>query len=215
MFYHFLNISTFSILLPVLICLLRFRSLKPHYLLFALLLCLGALAECFSLIAIEYYGNNHSILNVYAFTEALLIPLMFHQWLKLKKQFLILLLLSIVLVWLLENLLTDIFLAFNSAFQIYYSVIIALLAIRQMNDAVTRQNEKMIKNPVFLISLGLLIYHSVEACIEVFYSISFQFNTVFYERLFVLLSFVNLTANLLFTVAALYIPSRKKYSLLT
>jgi hypothetical protein len=208
-------ISGYSILLAAVVGLLRYRKVteddRPFFLIvWAALICEVTSAICTSTIHSTSVNNN-----IYVLIEALLYAWLFYKWGSFhqnKKRFRALLV-FIVLVWILDNLILNKITHTNSLYRIVASFIMVFLAINQINQIITAERSRLVRNSRFLISAGLVIYFSYKAIIETFFWIQLPFSDTFYIYVLLIMDYVNLFVNLIFALAALWIPTRRKFTL--
>src|SRR5580765_6155860 len=95
-----------SILFPIIIGLIRFKTIKAEYLPFFLLLIIGVITEGISFLLIEKNTSNAIPTNIFVLIEWLLLTYQFYVWgfLKKKKRVFFLLFSFPILVWIVENL---------------------------------------------------------------------------------------------------------------
>jgi hypothetical protein len=153
--------------------------------------------------------------NVYVLTEAVLYCWLFYNWsslLRNKKRY-GLLIVFICIAWVTDNFILHSIHTSNSLFRIISSFILVFLAIDQINRLLTTERSAILSNARFLISTGLVIYFTYKAMVETFYLFQLDFSNRFYHNIYIIMDCVNLFVNLIFAVAALWIPTRQKFIL--
>src|SRR6185312_11877105 len=76
---------------------------------------------------------------------------------------------AICAIWTTENIIFGKLTVFGPAFQISYCMILILLAVNQLNWLLVNERGNIMKNPIFLICIGMIIYYSYKVLTEVFY----------------------------------------------
>lgn len=215
MHYDFTVFVGFSISIAVLIGWIRFKHLDQAYLPFLILITLGLSNEVLSFIVIKMKKSNAINFNVYTLLELVFLNWQFKQW-KLfgkKNNWYYIILISSILFWLIENFVWKTINSFNSFFVIYSSYIILLMSITMINRLVLKEQDLLIKNPVFLICIGFLFYFTYAVLVEAFWVTGYADSDVFRTRIYSILVYVNLMANLIYAIAVLWMPTKPKFIL--
>ena len=63
------------------------------------------------------------------------------------------------------------------------------------------------------LNMNSIIFFTYRAIVEVFYWIRVPFSNSFYVHVYIIMVYVNLFVNLIFALAALWIPTRQKFIL--
>jgi hypothetical protein len=213
--YPVLVFFSYSILLAAVVGFLRYQKVTPGDRPFFYIVWVALLNEILSEIFAATTHSTAMNCNVYVLVEALLYCWLFYNWgsgLRSKNVFKALVL-FICLVWILDNLILNKLSHTNSLFRIISSFILVFLAIDRVNLLITTERSKLLTNAHFLISTGVIIFFTYRAIIEVFYLIHMPFSNTFYLNVYVIMDYVNLFVNLIFALAALWIPTRQKFIL--
>lgn len=191
--------------------LIRFRKMEPAYQPFIIIVCLGFLNHGLSLTMVYYFGSNAVNANLYVITESLLYIWQFSNWGLFKKGNRTAFVLSglLLAVWITDNLLWHTVQTPNSTFRIFSSFMMVFLAIEQLISLVTKAKINLLKNAVFIICCGLLIYFSYKAFIEVFFLVEYKPGTELVYRIYAIFIGVNFFVNFLFAWAVIWIPKKK------
>lgn len=210
------QILSFSIAIGAIIGLVRLKSTDQAFLPFILFLCSGFLNESISVIRIAYkYGSTINN-NIYVLVSALLILWLFKNWKVLgrwaQKGFFVLALLF-VLVWIWENFIYSSLRELSSYFRILYSFVIVLLSVQMINRLLLEDKTRLLRNPVFLICLSFVIFFTYKVLIEIFWIYGLNSSKDFRIQVYRIMTYINLTVNLVYALAALWMP-RKRESLL-
>ncbi len=207
-------ISSFSIALAAILGIIRYPSILKEYRPFIFFIWLGLLNEIVSLIFVFMKKSNSINSNIYVFLEFFLILLLFYMWNSRRiKQVYISLLLTGFCVWIIDNFLLHSLLERNSLFRVYYSFVIVLLSINQINRLIVDNKKNIFRNAMFLIYLTFIVYYSYKTFIEVFYIFHIKFSIYFYTSIVLFLLFINFVANLAYAIAVLCIPKKREFTL--
>lgn len=214
-FFSLSLLSGYSIALAVIIGLVRFRKINPTYRPFIFICILGLCNEILSLVMLRLYRTNAVNANIYVWLEFILFLWQFRLWGSLnKKSWHFPLLVSLLtLVWIYDNLVWNQLTSFNSLFRICYSFCLIFLSIDQINSLLVRSRGSVLRNSRFLICIGIIIFYSYKATIEVFYLLKLNFSNSFYDNIAIILTLVNLFVNLVYTLAVIWIPRKQKFIL--
>jgi hypothetical protein len=174
---------------------------------------LGVLNETFSVIIIEKGYSNAVNLNFYMLAESLLLSWQFLKWGLFKKNFFAGLAVLLVTTWITQVLLLGSIFYLNSYFLVTYSFILSLLAIAMINRLLLRERGKLLKNPVFIICVAFVIYYTFSAIAEVFWSYGLGENMQFRKHVINISIVTNLIANLLYSLATLWMPAKQRFTL--
>lgn len=207
-------ISSFSIAIAAILGIIKYSSILKEYRPFIFLIWLGLLNEIVSLTFVFMKKSNSVNSNIYVFLEFFLILLLFYMWnSKRIKWTYISLLLAGFCIWIIDNLLLHSLSERNSLFRVYYSFVIVLLSINQINRLIVNNKKNIFKNAMFLIYLTFIVYYSYKTFIEVFYIFHINFSTYFYTSIVLFLLFINFVANLAYAIAVLCIPKKREFTL--
>jgi len=215
MSYQTAVIIGYSILIPAVIGLIRFRKIQKAYQPFLIYCLLDLLNHTLSMLLISYQGSNTINSNVFVLIESLLFVLLFRNWGTFTKKYnFYLVSIFIIAVWITDNLIWHRLTVVNSFFRIVYSFILIFLGIEQLNKLISTTRKNLLLNSCFLICCGIVIYYSYKAVLEVFYFFYFKASDSFYINIFIILIWINFILNLVYGWAALWIPKKQKFTLL-
>ncbi len=205
-----------TILLPIIIGIVRFKTIKKEYFLLLVDLVLGLLTEVVSFILIrKYHASNAIPTNIFVLADWILLLYQFRQWGAFKKKGGFYLLLGIpVLIWLLENIVFKKIVEFSPYYRILYSFLLVLISINEVNFMIIHENKSLIKNPRFMIYIGFIIFFIYQIVYEWAYQLSLIEPTSFTKAVSYLFGYINAFAIIIFSIAFLLVPVyRKKFKL--
>jgi hypothetical protein len=208
-------ISPYSISIVATIALLRFRKVLKSYRPFLYFSIVAFLNEIISTLSIKYYGSNTINYNIYTLIEALLILWQFRNWglQQAKKKLYVIIGAILVGLWIVEYLVIHSLHDISSIYLICYHFVLIFLSIDQMNYVLITERKDVLKNSRFIISTILLISYTYEAILEVFFYIDLKASHAFYHYIILIFLIINLFMNLLLALAALWIPTKQKFTL--
>jgi|SRR5882724_6498667 len=205
-----------SILIPIIIGLIRFKTIKIEYLPFFLLLIIGVITEGISFLLIERNVSNAIPTNIFVLVEWLLLTYQFYIWgfLKKKKRLFYALCLFPIVVWIVENIFFGKITVFSPYFRILYAFFITLMSITEINFKITHDNKNLFRNPKFIICIGLILFFVYQILYEWAYQIGMiEEPTKLTDTIISLFAYISALANIIFGIAFLVIPTRKEFKL--
>ncbi len=191
----------------------RIKKTDPAYLPFILLLTAGFITEVISIIAAKKGYSNAPYVNLFMLAESWLVLQLFYRLgLFGKRMWPLLLQVFFVLAWLTEFYFRSLN-SFYSYFIVGFSTIIVFLSVNMLHTVLFQTSAKLYHNPVFLISLGLIIYFTYSIIVELFWFYGLNNTADFRNKIYSVFSFINLFTNILFILATLWIPLKRQYIL--
>jgi hypothetical protein len=214
-FFYLSLIASFSIALAVIIGLVRYSKINQAYRPFVIICIVALCNELLSLLMLKRYGTNSPNANIYVWVEFILFLWLFSRWGSFNKKswHFPLVAGALTLIWIYDNLVWNSLGSFNSLFRICYSFCLIFLSIDQINKLIVKARGGLLRNSRFLICIGIIIFYSYKATIEVFYLLKLSFSNTFYDNIFLILSLVNLFVNLVYALAVIWIPKKQKFIL--
>lgn len=211
--YWFYVISNFSIALPALAGIVRYRRVAAAWHPFLLLCCLGLGNELLSFWLMNRVRSNMVNSNCYVLAEYLLLVWQFARWNRWPKASAWYAGVSGMLAWLTDNLLWHHLRDNNSFFRVTYSVAIVLFSIDRINRLAVLEKARLWKNASFVVCTGFLLYYCMKATCEAFNLFPLQLDNHFRLLLWSVLSVINLFANLVYFGGILWIPRKEAFIL--
>ena len=202
---------TYSILLPAVAGIIRYKSVLKDFRPFFWLLWLGVLNETISVVSIYTVRSNTVNSNIYVFLEFGLILLLYYRWNERRVRKFIVLGAVGLLVWLCDNIFINHINDNNSLFREFYSLILVFLSIDVINRILVYDMTEVYKNAMFLIAITFVFYYGFKVYVESFNVLHIGLSREMLTRLWKILYFVNVVANLIFTIAVLCMPKKQKF----
>lgn len=210
------EVFSVSILIPAIIGMIRFKKIDSAYTPFLYLLWIGLINESVGFFTARTMGSNALNGNIYLLLEGLLILYQFRRWglFSKSKTLYHLTFYALIFFWTVEALMVrDAKKEYVSYYLIFYSFAVALFSINQLNRLIASEARDFLKHPVFIISVGFIVFFSYAAFVELVYLFGQNLSIAFQTNVQNIVSFINLFVNLLYAVAVLWIPRRYGFSL--
>jgi hypothetical protein len=210
-----IDIFSYAVAIAAVIGLVRIRHIDQVYYPFILLLWIAVANEVIGTILIATIHTNAINSNLYVLLESLLLVIFFNR-LQLfpRKSIFYFFLFTFAAAWIVENLLIFRITTFHSYFRVLYSFITVLMSIHMINKLLTAEQRGLARNSVFLVMIGFIIYFTYKALVEIFWIYGLNSSTAFRIDVYRIMVFVNLTVNIIFALAVLWIPRKRVYTLL-
>lgn len=191
----------------------RIKKTDPAYLPFILLLTAGFITEVINIITAKNGYSNAPCVNLFMLAESwFVIQLFYKLGLFRKRMWPLLLQVFFVLAWLTEFYFRSLN-SFYSYFIVGFSTIIVFLSVNMLHTVLFQTSSKLYRNPVFLISMGLIVYFTYSIIVELFWFYGLNNTANFRNKIYTVFSFINLFTNILFILATLWIPLKRQYIL--
>ncbi len=206
--FTFSHISAFSILIPIAVAIVKRKSIRRKYFPLVVLLVAGALNDLVSYFAIRSFGNNTFNSNVYVLIEFVLLVWLFRRWAyRRRNDFLFVVLIMGVFVWILDNCVLHTPFANTSLFWMTGSILMVYICIDRINLVIFNAPNSIIASDV-MICIGLLVYHIYKAFLETFQVFPIPMHKALYMNLWVIHCLLSTVINLLFSIAFLCLRSK-------
>lgn len=217
-------LTSLSILMPGITALSRIKKIDGLYLPFILVILLSCINEIASYIL---WKNGYPVAvnnNLYVLAEAILLLLFFKNAgiFERYQQLFYLLISAFLLFWFWENLVTDKIYGVSSWFRILYSFILVLLAVNCINKLIVADlrdypetnHLHFLKKPVLLICTGLVLFFTCKIIVEIFWLYGLGASESFRIEIYSILIYVNLTVNIIYAIAILWMLPKQQYIML-
>ncbi|MDB5191432.1 MAG: hypothetical protein JWQ96_995 [Segetibacter sp.] len=208
-------VSAYSLTLAAIIAVVKYKGLLKTYRPFLYFIWAG-LANELATELMAYNGRAISINNnIYVMVESLLLLWLFKNWNPKTKRDYRFEILAVVFVttWVLESFVFRSLKESSSYFRVLYTLSFVFFSIDTINYVIMTERKSLFQNAKFIIAAGFLVYFSFKALIEIFFAIKLNVTDSFYNSLFNILVIINLLVNLIYALATLWIPSKRKFTL--
>ena len=212
----YLNLaSSLSIIFACVIGLSRFKKILKSYRPFVYYATLAFLNEFLSA-TLVLNGFRHGLnSNIYILVEFILILWQFGEWGVHQHKKLLYQVCGVVLsiVWIWDNLILNSPETNNQVFRMSYSFLLIFLSIDQINHVIVTEKRNILLNARFIICAGFLIFYTFKVLYGVFVLVSPKMSLNFQIYMLVIMFTVNFIVNLIFAYAALWIPTKQRFTL--
>jgi hypothetical protein len=195
--------------------LLKLKKADPSYIPFLCLVFVSLANEVFSIIIVKAGYSNVFLYNFFSFVELLLITQQFFKWglFETGRRPVYILITVLLIVWIMELVLRNGFLYFSSYYIVAYSLAIVIMSINMMNKVMFNEPAKLFYNSIFLICMGFVIYFTYAILVEVFWFYGLDKSRAFRISIYEILTYINLFTNLIYVLAIVWIPMKRRYIL--
>jgi hypothetical protein len=206
------EILSFSIAIAAIFAIFRLKYVDSLFYPFLLLVFVALLTEIINVLSNHYFSSNAVPVNVYSLIESILITWQFKKWRLFKNNQLFVFLIALfVLAWCIEVFFISSIFVFITYFIVLTSFIFVLMSIQMINRLIVTTKNSLLRNASFLICLGFLIFFTYSTIVEVFWWYGLKGSDEFTNRIYDIVSIINLFVNLIFAVAVLFIPQKQRF----
>jgi len=215
MSYTWFVILSCSIFVPAVIGGVRILKVDSAFHPFIICLWIGAINELISIYFSQSGNSTHVNNNIYVIIEAILLIWQLKRWGAFDRfhRLYFMLILIFISGWLLENYFLASIHATEPWFRLGYSFIIVLLAIQVVNHLIISERRSLIRNPIFLVTMGCIIYFTYKGLVEVFWINGFNTSPGFLINVYSIMIWINLLVNIIFSFAVLWMPEKLRFTM--
>jgi hypothetical protein len=204
-----------TIAVPAIIGLWRFRLADKQYRPFVWICCLFTFSELLMFVLIQMNIYTFISYNLAILLVCFLYLLQFKRWgLFTGKKHLFMLLFAILfIIWVADHFLINGF-RLNTRtvyFRVCFSLTLVMLSVNSINRQIVSEKKSLLQNSRFLICMGLIIYYTYRIIVDAF-SIK-GMSQPFLMQLSDFNRYLLVGLNILFALAALWIPAKKNYTI--
>lgn len=194
---------------------IRYKNVGGPYLPFFLLLWLGSVNEAIKLVIVLQRLGHGLLTNVFVLLQALLLTWQFRNWglFASRNWFFPVFLTGFIGIWAGTAVWGLHPFGFNSFFIFFSAVALAVMAIATQSQQIVWNGGALYRNPMFLISLGVVLYFAAAALSEIFWLYSLGRTPAFQRWFADVRSWVNLVTNFIFLIAILWMSRKRQYVL--
>jgi hypothetical protein len=206
--------ATLLMAIGLVYAIIRRKRLGAYYQPFYVYLIVSFVFELVLKIIVNLGYKSPLIANCYVLVEFPIFLWLFYNWSsRNNKIYFIGLFLIGVVIWIFDNLIMNSIFQVNSYYRIYYSVVLILCSINQLNKVIFQDNIILWKNATFLISITSVVYYSYRVFIEGLFLFQHEFSNDFFRGVYYIMVIVNFFAHLVYTLAVLCIPAKQEFTL--
>ena len=215
--YWITKILNFSLFIPAVLALIKFKTIPKNLQPFLFFIWTGCFFEVLGMVFSMYYHTNAVSANFYILISCHLLLFQFRQWGLFHRfpQLYPFLAIIFTAIWMAEHLVFSSLQVFTSVFRISYSFVISFLSIISLYKQSASLQPVLYKNPIVLISLAFLLFFSVKLLIEIFWLFGVSQSSSFRINLFNIVIYANLLVNILYIIAVQWIPRKQTYTWLS
>ena len=215
MSFEVIVILSFSVLIAAGISFAKFSKIRSVYYPFIYVIWLASLNEIISYMMVRNGMYNIINSNIYCLLESLLLLWFFKNIgnFQFNKWMYHLLASGFVISWILDNFIFhSLTRDYSSWFIIVYSFPVVILGINAINRLLIKERE-LLRNPTFLICIGLIVFFTYRIVVEVFWVYGLQSSGSFANKVYNILSIINLLCNLIYALAILWMQKKQAFTL--
>lgn len=207
-------ILSLAVGIPAIIGLVRLKKIDPSYYPFLVYVVISLINELFVGLTLIAQEKKYGILdwNLFNLFEALIFLVQFYYWQLFNRHQKLFALIFAVLVagWLIECFVVSNMFKFNSIFLIAYSFLMLLLSVQTINRILVNQNRLPLhRNSMFILCVAMVLYFVYKIFVFTLLAVGIaKTNKQLMLQVFDILVYVNLLTNLLYGLAAWYIPKK-------
>ena len=215
MTYTLVVILSASIAFPAIIGAIRYSTINPVYYPFLYCIWLGFLNEIIGYFVVRSGNSNAFNNNLYTLAEAILFTWLFKRWgvFNRSRHTFLLLVAVYCVAWLTETFLLDRMKHNTSYFRVLYAFVIVLLSIQTIYTQLILEKRNILKNSVFLICAGFVIYYTYNVIVGLFWLYGLNASLEFQMSIINIMIFINCFVNLIYALAVLWMPTKHRFSL--
>ncbi len=212
--YTTIAIFACSIFISGILSLIRFKQIRDTYKPFIYLIWIGCINEVLTyyIASLGYYNFINSA--IYELLESLLLLWFFKRLGVFKRKYLFEgLIILFVSLWIIETFFAH---SFGTSFTYYYNAVyfffVVVLSIQAINELLFIEKD-LLKNPTFLICIGLIIYFTYGIVVRMFWLFNLNISNIFLKSVHSILIVINLLTNLIYALAVLWMQKRQAFTL--
>lgn len=203
----------FSAFIPGILAALRYKKINKAYHPFLYCLWIGCLTEVLVFFVVLKGHQSLMISNVYVFFESILLGWLLKNMGVLSQKGLVILIIACTAVWIGENFVFGTITKNSTYFRIFYSLALILLGINLINLVLSTNRGSLFTNSDFILCFAFLLYYTYKVMVQALAIYGFSGSRRFLLNIYTIMSYINLVTNLLYTLAVLWMPRKRKFSL--
>jgi hypothetical protein len=179
-----------------------------------ILLWLGSLNDLVSYFFIRARSYSSINGNLFVLFEFLVVTWLFSRMdEKRSPRFFLIAICFGVGIWIADNLFLHTLLDNNSLFRMCASFLIVYMCIDRITPHIIFDQQQPFRETELLLASGFLVYHAYKTFVEAFHVFPTLMGRDFYEKLWVILNITNIIANILFTIAIVWLRQKLEFIL--
>lgn len=213
MLYYITAAISLLIIVPAVVGWARFRYIDQSYRPLVYLLTLGFINEVISVYSVFRYGTNTINYNIFVLVETQLVLWQLRNWDDRGKSALFYrgFATVFIIIWFAEWVWRGSISQFFSFFIITHGLCISLLSLSIIGSSFFHMQNRLLKDPVFLVCSGFVIYYTYMAMLEVYWVFGYAHNSTITWWVNILLSIINFFINFVYCFSLLCIPRSRQF----
>ncbi|HEV7783332.1 MAG TPA: hypothetical protein VGO58_18780 [Chitinophagaceae bacterium] len=209
-------ILSFSITIPAVTGWVRSQVIAPAYYPFIILLSCGLTNEIISYLLTRNGHSNAINSNIYALAEGILITLFFFYAGLFNKNRRVFygLLIYLVLLWITDKLIVSDIFHFSPYYSLSSAFAYVLMSVSMINRLTLVEHQRLVRNSIFIICLCFIFFFTYALLVEIFWLYGLDASRQFRLKVYRIMAYINVGANLVYTFAILWIPRKQEYTML-
>lgn len=207
-------VSSSSRLIPSIVALLMLKKTTIPIKIFSFILWLGTINELISSVLIYKFSITPMYnINIYVLIESVLL-LIFFERLRVfnnNKQLFFLLISLFIITWGAEMFLVSNLSVFSEYFITFYSIVIALVALKHINSLIKYEQVSLLRSPSFIICIGVIIFYTYSTFVQVYFLKPLKIESNLKYKIYDILLYINIIANLIFTFGYVVIKQKSRH----
>jgi hypothetical protein len=203
------------IAIPAIIGLVRYRTMNPLFHPFVWICCALTLNETVKFILIQNGINSLISYNIALPIICCLYILQFKKWglFAGREKWLLVLIPALLILWVADHFLINGIKIHSRTyyFRVCYSLLLVLMSVNTINQLIVSEKHSLLLNSSFLICACLVIYYTYRILVDAF-SLN-KMSPEFLGQLGNFNRYLLIGLNLIFVLAALWIPRKKNFTL--
>lgn len=211
--YELTVVFSFSIGIAAVIGGIRFKNTDSAYHPFVIYTWVAFVNEVVSYLVSMRGGQTTLNNNVFVLVEGMLLLWQAKRWklfMNLKWLYIVLQL-SVPVVWLWTAVAENGLWRILSEYRIYTGILMLLIFIPFNSRLLFEFFKPVVRNPAFILSLGVLLFFTFKVLMEFFYQAGIDGTEAYLQGVFTVHIFVNLFVNLLYITGVLWMPTKPRF----
>lgn len=189
--------------------LIRYKLIDDVYKFFIVYIWLGVINECISYILISNGTQTTLNGNIYILFSSLMLILFFNKQNLFYKYQVIGLIIFLTIAWVIDTFFIGNIHEISSYYRIISALTMIFLSTNTVNNLLLSAQTSVKANPVFIISISLIIYFIFKALIEAFWIYGTKSSFEFLKILYTIMVYITLLSNIIYVIVLLWIPKKQ------
>ncbi len=206
---------SFSIAIPAIIGLVRYKKMDASYHPFVWICCALTLNEAVRFVLIQYHVYTFTSYNIALYIICCLYLWLFKVWglFAGRRPWFYILIVLMLVIWVADHFLMqgNRIESRTYVFRVCYSLLLVLMSVNTINQLIVSEKKNLLFNARFLICISLTVYYTYRILVDAF-SLN-NMSETFLNQLGNFNRYLLIGLNLIFAVAALWIPRKKNFTL--